>query len=230
MPKTNERGEKLPKAPKFKNKQPYKVIKGMISKELASFVYKYFQNKRKVARLFFDTRYINPYATEWGYWNDEQIPNTYSHYGDIVMETLLEDLRERMEKETGLKLSETYSYARIYKTGDILHRHKDRYSCEVSTTLHLGGDTKWPLYVDPTGKTGQAGIPIELEIGDMIIYQGCEIEHWREPYPGRDYCQVFLHYNDTKNKKEAVANKFDRRPILGLPPWFKNFKLPLTKK
>ena len=43
-----------------------------------------------------------------------------------------------MEKKTGLKLHPTYSYARIYKAGDImLKRHKDRFSCEISTTLNL---------------------------------------------------------------------------------------------
>ena len=42
-----------------------------------------------------------------------------------------------MEKIQNLKLNPTYSYARIYKTGDILHRHKDRFSCEISTTLNL---------------------------------------------------------------------------------------------
>jgi hypothetical protein len=55
-----------------------------------------------------------------------------------------------MEKHTGIKLSETYSYARIYKEGDVLARHKDRYSCEISTTLNLGGEP-WPIYLDPTG-------------------------------------------------------------------------------
>ena len=98
------------------------------------------------------------------------------------METLLEALRAKMEKETGYKLNETYSYARIYKTGDVLHRHKDRYSCEVSTTLNLGGDP-WPIYLDPTGKKGQAGIKVELEAGDMLLYSGCDLEHWREEFP-----------------------------------------------
>ena len=37
-------------------------------------------------------------------------------------------------KLTGLKLNPTYSYARIYKMGDIFYRHKDRFSCEISTT------------------------------------------------------------------------------------------------
>ena len=102
-------------------------------------------------------------------WNDEQVPNTYSHYGDLAMETLLQEVKPVMEKHTGLKLSETYSYARIYKNGDVLARHKDRYSCEISTTLNLGGDP-WPIYLDPTGKTGQAGIKVDLKPGDMIFF------------------------------------------------------------
>jgi len=67
------------------------------------------------------------------------VSNTYSHYSDIVMETLLQRVKPIMENVTNLKLVETYSYARIYKKGDTLHRHKDRLSCEISTTLNLGG-------------------------------------------------------------------------------------------
>ena len=202
----------------------YKVLRGAISKELASFVYSYFLKKRQVARFLFDQKYISPFTEYWGVWNDKQVPNTYSHYSDVVMETLLQALRAKMEKETGYKLNETYSYARIYKTGDVLHRHKDRYSCEVSTTLHLGGD-EWPIYLDPTGKKGQAGIKVELQQGDMLLYSGCDLEHWREAFPGKDCGQVFLHYNDAK-KKTAQSNKFDGRPFLGLPAWYKGFTLP----
>ena len=205
-------------------KNKYKILRGAISKELASFVYSYFIKKRRIARFLFDQKYISPFTEYWGIWNDEQVPNTYSHYSDTVMETLLEALKVKMEKETGYKLNETYSYGRIYKTADVLHRHKDRYSFEVSTTLNLGGDP-WPLYLDPTGKKGQAGIKIELEPGDMLIYSGCDLEHWREEFKGKDCGQVFLHYNDAK-KKTAKSNKFDGRPFLGLPAWYKGFTLP----
>ena len=205
-------------------KNKYKVLRGAISKDLASFVYSYFLKKRQVARFLFDQKYLSPFTEYWGIWNDQQIPNTYSHYADTAMETLLEALRAKMEKETGYKLNETYSYARIYKTGDVLHRHKDRYSCEVSTTLHLGGDP-WPIYLDPTGRKGQAGIKVDLAPGDMLLYSGCDLEHWREAFPGKDCGQVFQHYNDAK-KKTAKANKFDGRPFLGLPAWFKGFTLP----
>ena len=116
-------------------KNNYKVIRQAISKELADFVYSYFLMKRKVARKLFDDRYISQSNYDYGVWNDEQVPETYSHYGDIAMETLLQKLVEPMSEQTELQLIPTYSYARIYKKGDILKRHKDRYSCEVSMTI-----------------------------------------------------------------------------------------------
>ena len=63
----------------------------------------------------FDARYISNFTEEWGTWADQQVPNTYSHYADLAMETLLMKTLPIMEKKTGLKLNPTYSYARIYK-------------------------------------------------------------------------------------------------------------------
>ena len=206
----------------------FKVVKKAISKELAEFCYNYFYNKKKVARLFFDARYISQVNADWGVWNDEQIPETYSHYGDLVMETLLQKLKPLMEKETKLKLNETYSYARIYKKGDELKRHKDRYSCEISTTLHLGGE-QWSIFLEPSGEVKKDGKEIKLQTGDMLMYSGCELEHWREPFKGENCGQVFLHYNDA-TKDTAEDNKFDGRPFLGLPSWFKDFKMDNVEK
>tara|TARA_R100001163_G_scaffold32702_1_gene25375 strand:- start:106 stop:735 length:630 start_codon:yes stop_codon:yes gene_type:complete len=204
-------------------KNKYSILRKAISKELANFTYAYFLNKRKVARFLFDQKWLSPFTEYFGVWNDQQIPNTYSHYGDLVMETLLQRVKPVMEKHTKLKLSETYSYARIYKKGDILHRHKDRPSCEISTTINLGGDP-WPIYLDPTEKEGQAGIKIDLDPGDMLIYSGCDLEHWREEFTGDNCGQVFLHYNK-KGSKMAKENEFDKRPFLGLPTFYKGFKI-----
>ena len=194
-------------------KNKYQIIKDAISTELADFCYQYFLNKREVARHLFDERYISQFTEYFGVWNDTQIPETYSHYADIVMETLLQKVKPIMEKESGVKLTETYSYARIYKKGDELKRHKDRYSCEISTTMNLGGD-EWPIYLEPD-------IKINLKPGDMLMYRGCELEHWREPFKGKDCGQVFLHYNDASGK-DAESNKFDGRSMIGLPAYFKN--------
>ncbi len=196
-------------------KNKYVIVKKAISKELADFCNDYFMTKRQVARVLFSTGYLNSSESSFGTWNDQQVPNTYSHYSDIVMETLLIKLLPIMEKETKLKLNPNYSYARIYKKGDILHRHVDRFSCEISTTLFLGGE-EWPIFLKRNKE-----IKINLKIGDMLIYRGNEIEHWRESFKGENCAQVFLHYNN-KNTKDSDKNLYDKRPILGLPYYFKN--------
>jgi hypothetical protein len=221
---------------KFKNNH-FIVIKQAIDPKVANFVYNYFLMKRQVARTFFDTRYISPFTTEWGVWNDEQVPNTYSHYGDTAMETLLLAVQPKMEKLTGLKLNPTYSYARIYKKGDVLERHKDRFSCEISTTMNLGGDD-WPIYIENKknvgipddkkyfAKTNNKGTKVVLKPGDMLVYKGMILEHWREVFLGEDCAQVFLHYNNVESDVgNAEENIFDGRPHLGLPPYFKGMKL-----
>ena len=116
-----------------------------------------------------------------------------------------------MKKNTELDLVPTYSYARAYKKGDILKRHKDRPSCEISTTIHLGGD-QWSIFIEEE--------EVVLEVGDMLVYSGCELEHWRKPFEGNICGQVFLHYNHL-NGKFANSNKFDNRPMLGLPSFLK---------
>lgn len=201
-------------------KNKFLIVKNAITKNLAKFCYDYFMMKRQVARVMFDTKYINESTEYFGVWNDQQVPGTYSHYSDIVMETLLVKLFPIMEKKTKLKLIKNYSYARIYKKGDVLHRHKDRFSCEISTTLNLGGDL-WPIYLEPSGKEGLKGIKVNLNPGDMLVYKGNELEHWREEFKGENCAQVFLHYSNSKTKG-SKENKYDGRFILGLPSNFKN--------
>ena len=187
--------------------QKYQVIKNAISKELANFIFNYFLLKRDAVAWMYQNN-ITYDTGLLGTWSDDQVPNTYSHYADPVMETLLMKVLPVMQKETDLKLVPTYSYARIYKHGDILHKHKDRPSCEISTTIHLGGD-KWSIFVE--------GTEVLLDVGDMLVYSGCELEHWREPLEGNTCAQVFLHYNHV-NGPFAEKNRFDKRPMLGIPP------------
>jgi hypothetical protein len=216
------------------DKNNFLIIKKAIEPKVAEFIYNYFLMKRQVAKTLFETKYISPFATEFGVWNDTQVPNTYSHYADIAMETLLLAVQPIMEKQTNLKLIPTYAYARIYKKGDILHRHKDRFSCEISTTLNLGGD-EWPIFIEKDPKKGglkndkyvsdnTKGIKVILKPGDMLVYKGNLCEHWRDVFEGEDCGQVFLHYNNGATKGSG-DNIFDGRPHLGLPGWFKGFKL-----
>ena len=67
------------------------------------------------------------------------------------------------------------------------------------------------------------GVRVDLDTGDMLVYSGCDLEHWREPFEGNICHLVFLHYNHRKGPF-AEKNKFDQRPILGIP------KLRFTNK
>ena len=202
-------------------KNKYVIIKQAINKDLAFFLYNYFHMKKQVLDTCRNARYISPYETLLGEYEgaNSQVPHTYSSYSDIAMETLMLKCQPIMEKTTGLKLYPAYTYARIYKKGDILKRHKDRFSCEISTTMNLGGDD-WVIYLEPSGEIGKKGIEVNLKQGDMLVYSGCELEHWREKFKGKDCVQVFLHYNNRKTPG-SKDNMFDKRPHLGLPSWFK---------
>ena len=209
----------------FKKKN-YTVIRQAISKDLALFIYNYFLIQKQVYDTCSNARFISPFETLLGKYESTtaQVPNTYSQYSNIAMETLMLKCQPEMEKVTGLKLYPAYTYARIYKKGDELKRHKDRFSCEISTTMNLGGDD-WSIYLEPSGEVGKKGIKVDLKPGDMLVYKGCELEHWRNKFKGNQCVQVFLHYNNHKTPN-AKDNMFDRRPHLGLPAWFKK---PETK-
>ena len=77
----------------------YKVIKHLLDPKLTNFIYCYFLNKRRVAHFLFKHRYLSPFTMYFGVWNDPQTPNTYGHYSDIVMETVLQGLKPKIEKE-----------------------------------------------------------------------------------------------------------------------------------
>ena len=209
-------------------KNKYQVLRNSVSKDLATFCYNYLQISAEADNWILQNGVTHKGNPLIGNFEDRQVPNSYAKYADRVMETLLVDTIKVMQKKTGLKLVPTYSYCRLYRTGNILKRHKDRPSCEISTTLNLGGDP-WPILIDPTGsdnvideyknihKPGAPkGVEVNLKPGDMLIYSGCELEHWREPFKGKLCGQVFLHYNHADGRF-AKTNLYDKRPMLGIP-------------
>ena len=128
----------------FKTKK-YQVIRGALSKDLANFIFNYMMLQRDVVNFMMKHNKVSPANPFIGKRDDPQVPGAYSKYADWVMETLLQYMRPIMKAKTGLELIPTYSYTRLYENGHILKRHKDRPSCEVSTTLHLGGE-EWPIF------------------------------------------------------------------------------------
>ena len=208
-------------AAKFFEEHRWVKIDRFIDQNMSNLLYHHVQ--LEAARLnYFDENSIEYDKEIHGTFSDHQAPGDFSKYGDPIFDTLLNLSLEQMQTLTGKELVPTYSYHRLYTTGTELKRHSDRPSCEISTTLCLGYDVSnvdkntypdwdWPMFIkEPNGKE----IPVHMKPGDMIIYRGCELEHWREPYWGKNHAQVFLHYNEKGGQYDIP---FDGRPMLGMP-------------
>ena len=121
--------------------------------------------------------------------------------------------------QNGKRLIPQYTYARIYKKGSDLKIHSDRPECQYSVTLSLGGDSGyvgkneklWPIWIkDYDGKSHE----VFLDDGDMVVYHGTELEHWREKFEGNTQYQLFMHYVDADGEfKDRI---FDGRSNIGL--------------
>ena len=154
----------------------FKVVRGMISGELLDFLGYYAY-----------ARASSPDAKP-----DSQVPTAPALYNDPAMVVLLHSHLYDMKQYFGVDLKPTYAYLRIYKNGDILHKHTDRDLCEYSVSITLKREHKdeiWPLYLE----TDQIYKTL-LEEGDALIYKGIENSHWRNKFEGERLAQLFLHY------------------------------------
>ena len=185
----------------------YQVIRKFVDKDTTDFLYKYsILLDQRLGYLHNNDQDRDP--SIFGTYNDGQVPGAFSKYADTLFETLLLDKQNQIQDLIKQKIYPSYSYLRIYKRGTELKRHKDRTSCEITVSLCIGHDgINWPLKLST-----QKGVEhILLDPGDAIFYDGRNIEHWRDPLEGQIQAQVFLHYVTSED------NKFDRRPVLGLP-------------
>ena len=195
----------------------YTVVDGVVSKSLLTFLEKYC------------TLQIRRYPITA---SEDQVPNTHHTYADPFMETLLLEMLPIVQVHTGLTIHPTYSFYRIYKPGDKLDHHIDRPSCEISTSLHIAhdytgmpDDYNWNLCLEST--EGE-DIKIALAPGDMAIYRGLEIDHWREKFDVPESCwhmQVFLHYVDANGPWQHL--QFDGREGLGFAGTETYYKTPI---
>jgi len=144
---------------------------------------------------------------------DEQCPLSHSIGHKPLLDSLLEQLTPIISEVTGKKLYPTYAYARKYAPGDELKIHKDRSSCEISATITLGfkGD-QWPIHVGHNEDKSDSK-KIDMNVGDAVIYKGCELFHWREKYTeGESQTQIFVHYVDADGPNKEW--KYDKREKL----------------
>jgi len=137
------------------------LVPSFISQERAQVLNSWLLAERDAGRLIDDPR------------------SNYGLFGKAYQDAVpfLELLCEKRNEVTNLvgeSVLPTYSFCMIYGPESQLIRHLDRPACEISLTVHLNGDTKWPIFIKkPSGEE----ILFELNPGDAVIYLGFIAEH-----------------------------------------------------
>lgn len=213
----------------FFEKNNYLKIGNFLNRDITTLLYEY--SKTQVQSMNF--KFIHSkdkYDEGWdGNWSDIQALSRYCKYGDPIFDTLANLSTTNISNLIGKNLVCTYSYWRLYEHGDILKQHTDRPSCKYSATLCIGYDNSnvdenkypdydWPMFVKDTQGNE---LPIHLKPGDLLIYRGDIIKHWRDKFLGINQTQVFLHYNELNDKDNKHGPK-DGRPLYGVPSKYRN--------
>lgn len=174
-------------------------VKNFIDEQTIAVVSQYFENK--IRRGEWAEGYDgNDHTTKFGY------------YADPLIEVLLLASKEAVENATGKELLPTYSYSRIYQSGESLYPHTDRHACEVSVTVNVAArGNQSPIYTQYGQNDPEKHL---LNPGDAVIYMGCDVMHWRQRLTDDQVnVQFMLHYVD-KNGANAEHDK-DKRPAYG---------------
>jgi hypothetical protein len=186
----------------------YEVVRGAVAPELCEHLDTEFELVKKLTYLHGGQSEENKFM-----FGDTQVTNSFAYYGALCFESLSIQLQPLMEEITGKSLYPTYTYARIYYNGAVMTEHTDRPSCEYSATINIFNDNEpWDIWFD--NLKGDR-FPIKLYPGDLIVYKGDILPHWRDAYEGQRQTQAFLHYVDKKGKYRDY--KWDHRPYIGLP-------------
>lgn len=122
---------------------------------------------------------------------DLQAPNAPCVYNFMPFVRILIEKIPETATLLGEEVLPTYTYARVYKHGSVLERHRDRPACEISFTVNLSKDVDWPIWFQRPDGSETA---VELKSGDAVLYLGCEADHWRTMFEGQEHIQLFLHY------------------------------------
>jgi len=136
-------------------------------------------------------------------------------------------LKNKLNGVLDINIQETYSYSRKYYRGASLTAHTDRPSCEISCTFPLAyntdDNTPWKIWLNNEGNwincqnsSGQEfikshtqdvhrGTALELDIGDVLLYQGPNIPHWRNTLVGDYSYHMFIHFFNQRSRMNSLA-------------------------
>lgn len=134
---------------------------------------------------------------------DHQVANAGWLRNEIEFLELLCEKVPSVNEIVGEPVLPTYCYGRAYRKGNVLERHHDKPTCEISLTVNLDCDKIWPIWI--ANADGEHSV--DLKPGDAMMYLGCVADHWRTAFKGKHCEQIFLHY--VRSRGEYASYYFD---------------------
>ena len=112
--------------------------------------------------------------------DETQVNGSMSRYNHPSYRPAHRLILKLIENILEMDLLPTYYFDRFYYKGQELSRHTDRPSCEISATVQISTNREdaWPIWFQLPDNTENS---VSMKDGDMVIYKGCDIVHWREP-------------------------------------------------
>lgn len=214
----------------------YLVLKDFIPKDIITMTldaWKVIENNPKQQKLYFGDREEDIIQNS----PQSSLEKSHGAYCFPPAVALHHYVRNKLRDHLNLKLRETYSYTRKYYRGAFLKAHSDRPSCEISITLCLDyktdDNTPWTLWGNNTEnwllrrrdqeilyqetqalknreRVEAGSFRYDMEVGDIFIYQGPNIAHWRDYLLGDYSYHMFLHFiNDLGKIREMPDSTYD---------------------
>jgi len=186
------------------SKYGYVIVRNMISEELTKFIADEFTMVRDVYHHVNNVPLED--TTRFG---DSTVKHAFCYYAPLCFEILYPRIMPRCEAILNKKLFPSFSYARILYKDAKMEKHVDRASTTINTTIIFENDPEpydfWLTDLEDND------VALKLNAGDMCLFDGGKLNHWRDTYTGNKCIQASLGFANEE------INMYDGRKMLGAP-------------
>jgi hypothetical protein len=186
----------------FKQKG-YEIVRNAISHDCCRMLETEFKMLRDVMKMCGKEQYFD---------NDTGVQKSFTYYGAFAFDSLSLFLQDKISVIVEEPVYPAFSTSRIMRKGSSLPKHYDRpEGAEIGVTMLISRNGPiWNLNLIDFDKREVAA---DLDVGDMCIFEGSQINHWRDPYEGEEVVQTTMSFVRANGKYSEY--KYDKRPYLG---------------
>lgn len=176
----------------IRNFNDFLVIKNVVPKDLLSKIQNYY------AKCIESSKFVL---------GDSQTKR-YKCNDDIISRVMQFELLEFVKTMTQTDMTPTYTYFSGYIKGYELPSHTDNDKCEITASCVISSSSNdhiWPIYLEQRKNTSYKAGPkptphkndcykICADVGDLILFRGKYMRHFREKLEIDNYNVTLLHY------------------------------------